>query len=456
MAANSLETNSSQYPLINYLDLKLFESDFALNEHSSYAHGEDAKPIFECPTCKAEFKEEVILEEHINLIHSKEKKCSYCGKTFALIRYLNTHISKYHRDRSHVETIPCKLCDKMIVKGKQMKRHLKTCKGKVEKPVKEEAKEHLCPYCGKNSKSKIAMADHIKRIHSYTQCSICLEEVKYGYPFKKHMALKHDGEIFMCSLCGNKYYSERRLKEHVDLDHELKKACICSLCGKTFKLKSRMLVHIKHVHEGKITILKCQKCDFTCKSNLKTLRLHMEKVHEGKTYYCAQCPETFPTMVRLQGHVAFVHDRSQLFQCSICKNEYRTEQSLKDHIGFIHEKTKGATCDLCQKTFLNQGLLNRHIQTTHEGVRYQCDICNKTYSTTTALKKHVEQTHDGKDLSIKCPICNKTLSQQSVLKNHIAAVHEKKRPHECDICHERFAQTAHLKTHKKGKHKIFA
>ena len=126
---------SCRYLLINYLGLKLFESDFALNEHSSYAHGEDAKPIFECPTCKAEFKEEVALEDHINLIHSKEKKCSYCGKTFALIRYLNTHISKYHRDRSHVETIPCKLCDKMIVKGKQMKRHLKTCKGKVEKPL---------------------------------------------------------------------------------------------------------------------------------------------------------------------------------------------------------------------------------------------------------------------------------------------------------------------------------
>ena len=47
-------------------------------------------------------------------------------------------------------------------------------------------------------------------------------------------------------------------------------------------------------------------------SNLQTLRKHVKRVHEGKLYYCSQCPENFLSMTKLKGHIAFVHGRSQL------------------------------------------------------------------------------------------------------------------------------------------------
>ena len=47
----------------------------------------------------------------------------------------------------------------------------------------------------------------------------------------------HDGEVFLCSLCPQKYYSEGRLAKHVREDHEMKNACVCSSCGKTLKNK---------------------------------------------------------------------------------------------------------------------------------------------------------------------------------------------------------------------------
>ena len=461
--------------------MKLFESDFALSEHSFYAHGENAEQLFECPTCPAEFKNEISLKDHINLIHLEEKKCAFCSKTFKRMKYLKSHVTKNHTTkhdgeifmcshcgneyyskkglRAHIQKvhetkdylkkIPCEICGEMRVGGKIMERHMTACKEKLENPV------HPCPTCGKICKTKSFLTVHIRRVHSFTRCTICTAEIKNGYPFKKHMALKHDGEIFMCSYCGNKYYSKKRLKAHIQIVHELKKSCVCSLCGKSFKEDCRLARHIKVVHEG-IPKFKCTKCDFTCSgSNQQTLRKHMEMVHEGKVYNCSQCPEQFISMFRLEGHIALIHDKSQLFQCPKCENAYRIELNLKQHIAFVHEKSVAFPCSSCVKHFPCEGGLKKHIRAVHAGVRYQCELCSESYSTPSSLKKHVESVLEGKDLSVKCPLCNKSLKRDA-LKRHIANVHEKKRPHECDICHERFAQSGQLKTHKKGKHKIIA
>ena len=154
--------------------MKLFESDVALSEHSFYAHGENAEQLFECQKCPAEFKNELSLKEHMNLIHLEEVECTLCSKNFKRKSDLKVHVTKYHKPTHIMKTNPCEKCGKEIV---AMRSHLKSCKGKIEKieKIKNPIIDHLCTYCGNKFKGKRDLEKHIKFIHSYTQCSVCNE-----------------------------------------------------------------------------------------------------------------------------------------------------------------------------------------------------------------------------------------------------------------------------------------
>ena len=50
-------------------------------EMTDPTQNENAEQLFECPKCPAEFKNEISLKEHMNLIHLEEIKCTFCSKT---------------------------------------------------------------------------------------------------------------------------------------------------------------------------------------------------------------------------------------------------------------------------------------------------------------------------------------------------------------------------------------
>ena len=107
-------------------------------------------------------------------------------------------------------------------------------------------------------------------------CLICSEEFGKVYSLKKHMALKHDGEIYECFICNAKYFSKKRLNEHVAYTHEGKRPA---------KVKEN-----------------CPNCSATY-SNTYKLKKHIESVHEGKTYQCSYCGEVLKSIGSLEGHI---------------------------------------------------------------------------------------------------------------------------------------------------------
>ena len=61
--------------------------------------------------------------------------------------------------------------------------------------------------------------------------------------------------------------------------------------------------------------------------------MNFDKGHRLK---CNLCDEEFKTKERLDGHIAFKHDRSKLLQCRFCQNAYRHQSTLDGHVNFVH------------------------------------------------------------------------------------------------------------------------
>ena len=249
--------------------------------------------------------------------------------------------------------------------------------------------------------------------------------------------------------------------QHRKLTHEYKREVpqeripqTCHICSKTFSSVSAVNNHIKYIHQGKKKPrYQCELCEYShcLKSGLK---IHVESVHEGRKHICSYCGEEFNTQKKLDGHIAFNHDRSKLFKCPFCDAEYRFEHYMKDHIAYVHEKKVKHVCPQCGQSCLNQGDLNFHIRRMHDldGKRpFECQECDRSYKMESALKLHVKTFHRG--IKVKCPLCEKSFDTNKTVRRHIEAVHEKKRPHVCQLCGERFGQKSHLNTHMKGKHK---
>ena len=124
--------------------------------------------------------------------------------------------------------------------------------------------------------------------------------------------------------------------------------------------------------------------------------MHVESVHEGRKYICSYCGEEFTSQSRLDGHVAFNHDRSKLYKCTFCDSEFRFEYYLKDHIALVHEKTTRYLCTHCGQSCLNQGDLNFHIKRMHEldGKKpFQCSECDFTHVKEGVFVNHYKKIH---------------------------------------------------------------
>ena len=62
--------------------------------------------------------------------------------------------------------------------------------------------------------------------------------------------------------------------------------------------------------------------------------MNFDKGHRLK---CNLCDEEFISKERLDGHIAFKHDRSKLLQCRFCQNAYRHQSTLDGHVNFVHK-----------------------------------------------------------------------------------------------------------------------
>lgn len=134
------------------------------------------------------------------------------------------------------------------------------------------------------------------------------------------------------------------------------------------------------------------------------LTKHMNAVHLGVTYPCAQCDKTFSRIFAMKRHVQIVHDKDRAHKCVTCEAAFTHKYGLVYHEQTMHLGIKAFACPHCEVSYCSDNGLNVHIRTVHHQSRpHVCRLCSATFGLKHHLKKHMEYVHDiGK---FKCDYC---------------------------------------------------
>lgn len=173
----------------------------------------------------------------------------------------------------------------------------------------------------------------------------------------------------------------------------VKQPRMCPICGAT---STAMKVHMRT--HSQVRPFTCEQCEKKFYTNAK-LRSHVESVHIGeRKYSCEMCGKAFVLRKTLNAHM-LSHATEKDFICSICSKGFLFRWALVKHER-VHTGEKPYLCDLdgCGKRFATSSNLKQHQKTnTHwKNPRGDvCEHCNKSFQNKYALRVHLK-THAGK------------------------------------------------------------
>ena len=101
--------------------------------------------------------------------------------------------------------------------------------------------------------------------------------------------------------------------------------------------------------------------------------------------------------------------------CQICGKKVN-QKTLRKHIQYVHEgKKDNATCEICGETFDRTHHLKSHMNLVHDAQIIGCHICGRRFGLPKDLAKHMDAHQEGK---FECKMCGKILKKKSSLTVH--------------------------------------
>ncbi len=141
---------------------------------------------------------------------------------------------------------------------------------------------------------------------------------------------------------------------------------------------------------------RCGKCSRIFKFK-KSLKDHIQSVHEGIRYKCDYCPGKFTTLHEARRHEDKTHKKKgkpAAHKCKICGIHLLSSRSVNIHMSRLHKRTQS---ECPQKKV--QRLLKRRPATvaTTRTIIFQCERCPLSFPEREELHSHQSQLH-GMDI----------------------------------------------------------
>jgi len=257
-------------------------------------------------------------------------------------------------------------------------------------------KEFACTICADGVNCNPAdLRQHLKDAHAPLgkPCNVCGDLYFSEESMKNHVTIVHM-KTKACDQCDKTFCSYAKLREH-QISHGSEKAYVCGTCGKMFQRAHNLRQHEKFVHEGHVTkqnsnkLITCEKCGVEVKE--RRYRFHKAECHTNEIYECKECSTVYRSKHALQAHQKALH---AFVMCDHCGKQVKKGQ-ISYHVKVHHtaDSDKPLVCTICQKGFVSKWKFENHMN-VHNGIRpFNCKFCTKTFSDGSNCNKHMRESH---------------------------------------------------------------
>ncbi|XP_056377728.1 zinc finger protein 521 isoform X2 [Hyla sarda] len=485
-----------------------------LQKHIAECHPEcspnDDRSALQCMYCHELFVEETSLLNHMEQIHSNEKKnsCSICSESFHNIEELYSHMDSHqHHESCNPSNSPSLVTvgytsvssttpdSNLSVDSSTMvevapplpksrgRKRASQQTGDANAPSNKQAKvTYSCIYCSKQLFSSLAVLQiHLKTMHLDKPeqahiCQYCLEVLPSLYNLNEHLKQVHETQdpalivstmpamVYQCNFCSEIFNDLNMLQEHIRSSHGFpnpvakdSNAFFCPHCYMGFLTDSSLEEHIRQVH-----------CDLSS-SRFSSPVLGTPKEPVVEVYSCSYCTNSpiFNSVLKLNKHIKenhkniplalnYIHNGKKSRALSPLSPVTLDQSSLKmmQAIGGNPSRPAGEyICNQCGAKYSSLDGFQTHLKTHLDTVlpKLTCPQCNKDFPNQESLLKHVTIHFMITSTYYICESCDKQFTSVDDLQKHLLDMHTFVF-FRCTLCQEVFDSKVSIQLHLAVKH----